>query len=164
MQSATVIVPLVWRHKRKLSDFVGQNKNNANPATFPRVEPCSTNATMWPRRNVENSEVEKERMYYEGQEEIMKAYELQWGAFTRADLEHCRLKLLEITAFQQDGEKKQKPFLSPQTTPSKLIQFLENVRLSMCLWTTWVWYRFFFFLRFKFMLCNKNIWFNKFIF
>lgn len=112
MQSATVIVPLVWRHKRKLSDIVGQNKNNANPATFPRVEPCSTNATMWPRRNVENSEVEKERMYYEGQEEIMKAYELQWGAFTRADLEHCRLKLLEITAFQQDGEKKKKKLSS----------------------------------------------------
>lgn len=118
MQSATVIVPLVWRHKRKLSDIVGQNKNNANPATFPRVEPCSTNATMWPRRNVENSEVEKERMYYEGQEEIMKAYELQWGAFTRADLEHCRLKLLEITAFQQDGEKKKKNF--PQSTDNTL--------------------------------------------
>lgn len=66
--------------------------NNANPATFPGIEPCSTNATMWLRRNGKNSEVEKERIYNEGQEEIMKAYELQWGAFTRADLERCRLK------------------------------------------------------------------------
>jgi len=72
-------------------------------------------------------------MYYEGQEEIMKAYELQRGAFTRADLEHCRLKLSEIAAFQQDaGKKKRKTFLSPQTTPSKPTVF-ENVRLSMCL-------------------------------
>lgn len=122
-----------WRHKRKLSDWVGQSMNNANPATFPGVEPFSTNATMWLRRNGENSEMEKERMYNEGQEEIVKAYELQWGAFTRADLERCRLKKLFHKSQHSSRMERKKTFpRSTDNTPHTYKVFTVSDSACAC--------------------------------
>lgn len=155
MQSATVIVPLVWRHKRKLSDCVGQSKNNANPATFPGVEPCSTNATMWPRRNGKNSEVEKERMYYEGRRRSWRRASFSEGPSPGLIWNAADSNFQKSQHSSRMEEKKKKHF--PQSTDNTLKTYtvLENVRLSMCLWTTWVWY--IGFLIFQLILCNKNI-------
>lgn len=80
-------------------------------------------------------------MYNEGQEEIVKAYELQWGAFTRADLERCRLKKLFHRSQHSSRMERKKTF--PQSTDNTphTYKVFTNVRLSMCLWTTWVWHR-----------------------